>query len=130
MPARKPSVKIKVASTIRALPSLCPIEIVHGSRSARPVSHGANIAVWGAAVYCAWGVRDLPLVGDAKRSLRLETADRSPPVEIAGQGLERVEWRDQDQPHPPSAAPSLRARMALAESAPKLMAEMLKTDIE
>ena len=27
MPARKPSVKIKVASTIRVLPSPCPIEI-------------------------------------------------------------------------------------------------------
>ena len=33
----------------------------------------SNIAIWARAVYCAWGVRDSPLVGDAKRSLRLET---------------------------------------------------------
>ncbi len=44
-----------------------------GSRSALPVSRGANIAIWARPVYCAWGVRDSPLVGNAKRSFRLET---------------------------------------------------------
>src|SRR5271166_458879 len=46
---------------------------LHGSRNARPVSRGANIAIWACAVYCAWGVRDSLLGGDTKRSLRLET---------------------------------------------------------
>ena len=57
--------------------SMCPQQIPHIVLVAcripavlACISRGTNIANWGAAVYCAWVVRDSLVVGDTKPMLR------------------------------------------------------------